>query len=127
QEQQAMLDPLTPPEEEQPHEIESKLRSGYTLVYGYVADSITGRPLANVRVHLEKAQADAMTDARGYFEMSVPSPPAELMKEAPPPGLPGIDNIIFELPGYKKYAGQSIDLPEGLDSGWNVELQRGQG
>jgi len=127
QNQDDMLDPISPPEEEQMGMIDSKLRPGYTLIYGYISDSKTGKPLANVSVHVEKAQADATTNERGYFELSVESPRAEMRRGVPFPGLAGIDNISISLKGYKKYDIQNTDLVEGETSGWKLDLQRGEG
>lgn len=123
----AVLNPVKPPPELAPGVIESNLRPGYTLVYGFISDSATGRPLAGVHVRSEKVGINATTNERGYFETSVPSPPAELIKGVPWPGLPGVDDITFERPGYTKDVEMNVDLISGMDSGWTLELHRGTG
>ncbi len=127
QPQEPNLNPLTLPEELRAGLINSKLRPGYTLVYGYISDSVMGRPLAGVQVHLEKANVDATTNARGYFEVSVPSPPTQLFPGVPPPGLAGTDNISFKLAGYETDVELNVDLYDGLDCGWKLGLQPGTG
>ncbi len=119
-----MLSPETPPQELLPNVLNPKLRPGYTLVSGYVVDSITGKPLDNVQVLVRNAGAEARTNERGYYEVSVPSPPPVELEGVQ---LSGGDDLTFSLPGYKKYLARNLDFPDGQTAGLNLPMERGAG
>src|SRR5437762_6210304 len=54
-----MLDPVTPPREDLA--MASKFKPGFTLLHGYAVDE-RGRPVAGVRVYLQKANVEAKTN-----------------------------------------------------------------
>lgn len=87
-----MLDPVNPPPEDL--DVDSKLKPGFTLLHGYAVDD-RGRPVAGVRVHLQKASVEATTDERGYFWLSAPTPPQTASD------IPGVDTLVAEKAGYK--------------------------
>jgi hypothetical protein len=88
-----MLDPVAPPKEESPEAIHTHLRPGFTLLHGYVQDSDSDDPISGVILRVEKAEAQ--TDARGHFYLSVPTP-----KPDSPGGL-RTGTLICEKPGFK--------------------------
>jgi hypothetical protein len=96
-----MLNPLNPPAEQ--NLLESKLRTGFTLIHGYATDE-RGRPIRDARVRLQKANTETMTDERGYYWLSVPMPPQATS------GAPGTDNLIAEKPGYKTIIHRNIAM-----------------
>jgi len=113
---------LTPellPEELRPEVVDLKVRPGYTLVHGHIVDIHTFKPLAGVRVRIEKARAETRTDERGYYWVSAPTPPINL-------DVPGTDNMIVELPGYKTFIRRNFVLCD-TSIGIRVDLTRGSG
>jgi hypothetical protein len=109
-----MLDPANPPEEEQ--SINSELRPGYTLIHGYATDD-DGRPVNGVSVRLLGAAAETATNQRGYFELSVPTPPLDT----------DTDTLVAEKAGYKTAVHKNF-IVEGEDGGTGtLDLERGTG
>jgi carboxypeptidase family protein/PEGA domain-containing protein len=113
-----MLTPLSPPEEE--NLVPSRLRPGFTLIRGYVTDD-RNQPLAGVRVRMEKADTETVTDRRGYYWLSVPTPPETA------PDVAGTDTLIAEKAGYKTVIHQNM-LIGGEDAGGVfIGMERGIG
>ena len=117
----AYLQPETPPEELRPEILQSKMRSGYTLLHEYVVDGETGEPLAGVRVHLVNANAETRTNSRGYFWLSVPTPPA------PIPGGFGTDTLVYEKAGYKTLTLRNFGIDSEEIGGIAIDLEKGSG
>jgi hypothetical protein len=88
-----MLVPDKAPEEEQSEAVALRVRPGYTLLHGYAVDVNTGEPVSSVRVRV--AKAETLTDARGHYWLSVPTPGSSQ------PELPGTDAVIAEKNGYE--------------------------
>jgi len=121
------LDRESPPEEERPEVINRELRSSYVLLYGYVADSDTGLPLPNVDVRLRKIGKQTTTNMRGYFSFSVkvPEAPADQPKIFMGAVL---DDLSFELPGYKTLELDGVDFYPTVDAApFQADLERGTG
>ena len=113
-----MLSPLTPPPEDELRQ--SKLRAGFTLVSGYVLDNRC-HPFKDVRVRLEKAGAETLTDERGFYWLSIPTPPETAVD------LPGTDNLIADKRGYRTVIYRNM-LVGGEDAGGYVfGMRLGQG
>jgi len=113
-----MLTPLNSPEEDKL--ISSRVRTGFTLIHGYTLDD-RNQPLAGVRVHLEEAGTETVTDRRGYYWLSVPTPPETA------PDIPGADALIAEMPGYVTVIHRNI-LVGGEDAGgYFIGMERGTG
>ena len=102
------LDPVALPNEMRPAAIESRLQNGSTLIHGHLTDSESGRPLANARVYLENAKAEARTDKTGYFILYAATPPVD-----PAGDLPGSDDLVVEHGGRVIYRRNNILLPDG--------------
>jgi hypothetical protein len=124
----AMLDPIRPPEEIE--EADKLIRPGYTLVDSYAVDE-EGQPVADVHVHLQGKSTetvDATTNARGFFAILVPTPPA-----ATPPVIAGTENlpatadVVAEKPGYKTQVHTNIPLMDGSVSSVSLDMVRGSG
>ena len=113
-----MLTPLDPPEEEKL--VPSRLRPGFTLIHSYAIDD-RGQPVGGVRVHLEKAGTATVTDRRGYYWMSAPTPPEAA------PDVPGIDTLIAEKRGYKTIVHRNIPIGGDDAGGYFLEMERGTG
>jgi hypothetical protein len=114
-----MLDPMNPPEEERL--LESRLREGFTLIHGYAVDKETGQPVRDVRVRLEHAGAQTVTDHRGYYWLSVPTPPET------EPDKPGTDTLIAEKPGWKTIVHRNMLIGDADGGGYLLDLERGTG
>jgi hypothetical protein len=115
-----MLAGTTDPEQLRPEVLDPQLRDGYILLYGYIVDDDTGRPLSGVQVRFEKLGVVTSTNARGYFGRAVQLPPL--------PPYEGIeDNVSFELQGYKTQVHENQLLPNSGWIGFPIGLQRGGG
>jgi hypothetical protein len=108
------------PEDLQPEVLDARLSPGHSLVQGYAVNAETGKPLPGVRIRLEKAQMQAVTNDRGYFWVSVPTPPLDAL------GLPGEDTLIAGLPGYKGYILQQFPGCRGRQRGVRVGSRAGK-
>jgi len=113
-----MLDPLVPPEEEQ--SLESELRSGFTFIHGYATND-SGRPVEGVRVRLQHAGGETTTNGRGYYGISVPTPP-ETGRDAP-----GTDTLIAQKQGYKTIIHRNIIVWGEDGGGWYLDMEKGKG
>lgn len=118
------LSPDSMPQELQADVLDAKLRPGITLVCGYVVDDETRKPLEGATVRVVKAGVEVKTNQRGYYEVSVPSPPGTVIEGAP---LPGMDDLIISSKGYRTYVGRNLDFPDDDTAGLNVALVRGRG
>lgn len=112
-----MLDPVNPPEEEESRE--AKLKPDFTLLYGYAVDD--GKPVAGVKVRLQHAGDETTTNERGYYELSVPTPPDTA------PGLPGIDTLIAQKQGYKSICYRNIIVAGQEVGGALLDMEKGTG
>jgi hypothetical protein len=99
---------LTPLED--PEEIRGEaalFRPGFTLISGWAVDT-DGKPLANVHIRVEGGRAEEQTNARGYYALSVPSPPGRTVDGI---NFPAKGTVIAELPGYKTFVARNFYLP----------------
>jgi len=101
------VDPLEPPAELRPEVITSKIRSGEALLHGHIFDSETGLPIKGARVRLERAGVRSQTNARGYFLLYGLVPPMN-----PAEDVPGSDNLIVYMPGFKTYRRANVTIAE---------------
>jgi hypothetical protein len=115
------MDPLEPPEELRPEVVAAKLRPGYTMLHGHVADAQAGRPLAGAGIRLENAGVEAQTDERGYFLLYALAPPVN-----PTEDLPKTDNLVVYSAGFKTYRVANVLLTDG-DAHFKIELEQGEG
>jgi len=115
-----MLTPTNAPEEEQPDVLNLKVRPGYTLVYGYAVDVDTGKPIRGVQVRLGTSGAETQTDGRGYYSLSVPTPP-----EAEP-SVYGFGTISAKASGFNTIIERNIQVG-GESVGLIFDMQRGGG
>src|SRR5687768_3075526 len=112
-----MLEPEQPPAELLPERIWSMARPDAMLFLGFIGDDETGRPLAGVRVRSLPSGAEAISDARGYFELFVPLP-----KTAAEPV-----QLAFTKPGYRSEVRQNLALWPRGDWTYRIRLSRGAG
>jgi hypothetical protein len=115
------LDPTEPPEELRPEEVATKLRPGYTMLHGHLADAQSGRPLAGARIRLENAGVEAQADERGYFLLYAVAPSVKETEEPPK-----TDHLVAYFAGFKTYRLANVLLAEG-DSHFKIELEQGEG
>lgn len=113
-----MLDPTTPPKEQQL--LQSSLRNGFTVMHGYAVDD-SGRPVPGVAVRLLHQDGKAVTNDRGYYELSVPTPPERELD------IPGTDTLIAQKPGYKTIVHRNIIVAGRDGGGWFLDMKRGKG
>lgn len=114
----AILVSLKPrPEEESEH---SRLRLGYSLVRGYATDE-QGHPVAGVRVRFKNAGVETTTNERGYYSLSILTPPKKAED------YPGTDTLITEKPGYKTIVHYNVPLESEVASGIALDMERGFG
>ncbi len=102
------LDPVVIPGEMRREAIASRLRAGTTFVHGHIIDDKNGKPLAGARVYLANARTETVSDARGYFQMNVPTPPID-----PAGDLPGSDDLVVESGGKVVYRRTNTFVAEG--------------
>lgn len=113
-----MLDPLGPrPEEESER---SQLKSGYTLFVGYATDE-QGHPVADVLVHFKDAGAGTTTNERGYYSLSILTPPEKAE------GEPATDTVIAEKNGYKTIVHYGVEVESEGPKGIGLDMERGTG
>lgn len=112
------LTPLEPPEEEKL--LLSRIRPGFTLISGYILDR-RNRPISGVKVYMERAGTSIVTDERGYYWLSVPTPPETAID------VPGTDTLIAEKPGFTTVVYHNIMLAGGDGGGWYIGLYLGSG
>ena len=115
-----MLEPDKPTSPEEDRAFKARLREGYTLVTGSAIDDETGKPLRGVRIRLERAAKETVTEASGDYFISIPTPP--IINDRPT----GIDTISAELPGYKTIIYRNI-LIAGDVSGEEFDMVKGSG
>jgi hypothetical protein len=115
---QIMLDPDQPPEELR--SIDAQLKPAFTLLFGYAVDQ-HGRPVAGVHILVEKANLETTTNARGFFSLSVPSPPSSN------PDLPATDTVVAARAGYKTVIHRDVSLVSGNPAGFFLDMKSGTG
>lgn len=115
-----MLDPVHHPQEED--SVASRLKPGYTLLHGYAIDT-DGQPVSGVRVYSETSGVETVTDQRGAYFLSVPTPE----EIAPALDLPGMDTIIAEKQGYKTDIHRNLSVAMDDGGGIFFELKSGRG
>src|ERR1019366_3939961 len=113
-----MLDPTNPPEEELL--LPSRLRTGFSVISGYALQD-RGRPVSDVRVRLQKTGGETVTDRRGYYWLSVRTPPETERF------VPGTDTLIAEKPGYKTIIHRNIIIAGEDAGGVFLGMERGTG
>ncbi|HKZ32060.1 MAG TPA: SpoIID/LytB domain-containing protein [Vicinamibacteria bacterium] len=97
------LDPVGPEARAVP-----AVRPGQALVYGVVFDATSGRPLADVRVRLERTSAETLSDGAGAFALEVPAPVTDPLLE-----LPEADVLLASRPGFMTTRVIEVLLTEG--------------
>src|SRR6266850_4134764 len=115
------VDALEPPAELRPEVITSKIRPGQALLHGHIFDSETGLPIKGARVRLERVGVRAQTNARGYFLLYGLVPPMN-----PAEDVPGSDNLIVYMPGFKTYRRANVTIAEGATH-FIIDMSRGDG
>lgn len=115
----ALLTPTTPPPEENRELLNSELRSGYTLLHGYVIDHATGDPIVGVTVSLGGVQTQ--TDSQGHYSLSVPTPKPKY------PGGVGTGILVLRKPGYKTTVFHNFGVVEEEMGPTTNEMDKGQG
>ena len=114
------MDSTNPAPEMRPEVLDAHLRPGYAMVFGYVVDDSTAKPLANVRVSLQQSGVETRTNARGYYALfaKVTGDP-----NSPPP----TDTLVAEVPRYKTLIHQRLPLYGGQWESENIAVSRGKG
>ena len=105
-----VLQPEQLPPEIQPENIERLYRDDATVILGFLADSSTGTPLANVQVASEPAGEPVWTDERGFFQIFVPC-----TRER--------GALRFSKPGYQTQTQTGIELSPRGDWIYRIQLQ----
>lgn len=113
-----MLDAVAPPPEERL--FDSSLRSGFSLLHGYATNE-QGQPVAGVHVRLQCQGGEATTNKRGYFQLSVPTPP-DIARD-----LAGIDTLIAQKPGYKTIIHENFFIAGEDGGGFLLDMKKGAG
>jgi hypothetical protein len=115
---QIMLDPEQPPEELR--SIDPQLKPGFTLLAGYAVNE-RGKPVAGVHVHVQNAKLEVATNDRGFFSLSVPTPPEVK------PGTPATDTVIAAKPGYETVIKRDVPMISGQPAGFFLDMKKGSG
>ncbi|HVQ39638.1 MAG TPA: SpoIID/LytB domain-containing protein [Pyrinomonadaceae bacterium] len=115
------VDPITPPDELRAEVIAAKTRAGQALLHGHVFDVVSGLPIKGARIQLQRAGVKSRTDARGYFVMYAP-----VSLTNPAEELPGSDNLIVSVSGFKTYRRANVTLVEGTTH-FIIDLSPGSG
>ena len=117
------MDPTEPPQEMREDILNAQLRPGYAMLFGYVVDDLSAKPLNNVHVYLRDSHVETRTNARGYYALFARVPTAE----AEPSSLPPMDTLVAEMPGYTSLVYHRLPLDPGQWSRENVQLSKGTG
>lgn len=115
------VDPMELPDELLPEVIDSKIRPGQALMHGHVSDSATGLPIKGARVQLERAGVKSKTNAQGYFLLYGPVQPTNPTQE-----MPGSDNLIVSVAGFKTYRRANVTIAEGATH-FIIDMSPGEG
>lgn len=102
------MNPLEVAMELRPEVVQSAHLPGHAMLHGYVVDVQSGEPLEGVRVGLQKRTASSLTNARGYFQLQVPSVPSTGSFRDPD------DQLVAELAGYASYVEEEVYLGDGV-------------
>jgi hypothetical protein len=97
-----------------------QVKPGFTFFVGYAVDE-RGKPVAGVHVRVENAKLEATTNERGFFSLSVPTPP-EIKS-----GTPATDTVIAAKPGYKTVIQRDVALVSGQPAGFFLDMKHGTG
>lgn len=114
----AMLIPLKPRLEEESER--SQLKPGYTLFVGYATDE-QGHPVAGVRVRFKSAGGETTTNERGYYSLSILTPPQKSE------GDPATDMLVAEKSGYKTIVHYNVEVESEGPKGIGLDMERGIG
>jgi hypothetical protein len=117
-----LLDPLQEPEELRPEVVNAKLDPEKALIHGHVVDNESGMPVAGATVRLRQQRHTTTTDERGYFSLLAAAAPYDTPEEAPLR-----DDVIVEHRGHRTFEILNAFLPQGADTHYIVELERGRG
>lgn len=124
----AMLEPVREPEELAA--ANAQTRPGYTVVWGYIVDE-NNRPVADAHVRAQGRSVEpteTATDYKGFYVMSVPSPPETPDPHGSPNDFnPGTATLTVQKSGYKTQVHTNVLLPDGQSSGLLVKMERGTG
>lgn len=113
-----LLDPENPPAELDPDHIAQLLRTDAMLIQGFVTDSATGQPLADVNVS-SGSGANTRSDAAGFFRFYEP---VDAGSEPSSQGL-----LRFDYPGFQTQEYRQVELWPGGDWTYRVRLNPGSG
>jgi len=113
-----MLTPLRPRPEEDSER--SQLKPGYTLFVGYATDE-QGHPVAGVRARFRNAGAETTTNDRGYYSLSILTPPKKGEDVA------ATDTFTAEKPGYKTIVHYNVEVESEGPKGIGLDMERGSG
>lgn len=113
-----LLDPLELPRELRADDIAARHRDDATLFQGFIVDEDSGEPLRGVLVRSWPSGAQAVSDARGYFQVYVP-----LQSDAEQEAMPA--NLIFEKPGYQTEERRHLELWPRGDWTYRIRLHPG--
>jgi len=117
-----LLDPIEEPEELRSDVVAAKLDPQKALIHGHVIDSESGTPIAGATVRLRQQHVTAKSDQRGYFSLLAAALPYNM-----PDDVPLRDDIIVEANDHRTFEILNAFLPQGADTHYIVELQRGSG
>ncbi len=117
---QFVLDPIAPPAEIQPQKITDAHRPDAMIFVGFVSGANSGQPLSHVRVASLPSGVETTTDARGFFQISIP-----LQSEAERAVTPA--TLVFSRDGYKSQERQNIELSPFGDLTLLVSMKEGAG
>src|SRR5207244_3937151 len=96
------LDPVAEPLEVREDVASSESHPESQIIRGYVADSVSHKPLAGVRLRLQRSGSETATNERGYFKLieGTNSPERPV---SPVADLPETDTLVAKALGYKTY------------------------
>lgn len=80
-----------------PEPLKRYAKEDVVLLYGYVVDRTSGKPITGVRIKTEKSKLQTGSDSEGFYYLLLPT--SDFSPELPPLS----EIIIFEIEGYKTY------------------------
>lgn len=109
------LDPIDKDPLLSPNRIKKNLNDKSAFLLGYVVDDETGNPVNSAVIKNVKNNVSASTDAKGYFELFIPSAC----------GVKCSANIQFEKSGYSIEEYKDFEITPGTDFIFTVRLKTG--
>jgi hypothetical protein len=111
-----MLEPVTKPKELTLDYLSKARRADSMVFLGFVVNDDQGTPIAGVQITSLPSGITAQSDARGFFELSVPLAPGEMMS---------YHSLIFEAAGYNILERRHLECWPGGD--WELRLRLHKG